>query len=117
MWKDGRAKIIPSLDGSPATAACVAFLPDGEVVCGNAALAALAAVPTQTVFARRILGKVLHFSRSPVYSFNRENSTCAAFDERLLVLGSLACVARQKSVQQWARSCILFGPCKLSLCF
>ena len=78
MWKDGHAKIIPSLDGSPATAACVAFLPDGEVVCGNAALAALAAVPTQTVFARRILGKVLHFSTSPVYSFNRENSTCAA---------------------------------------
>jgi len=47
------------VDGSPATAACVAFLPDGEVVCGNAAVSCLAAVLTQTVFARRILGKVV----------------------------------------------------------
>ena len=58
VWSEGHAKLVPSVDGCPATAACVAFLPDGEVACGNAAVSCLAAVPTQTVFARRILGKV-----------------------------------------------------------
>lgn len=47
------------MDGSLATAACVTYLVDGEVLCGNAAVAALTAAPAQTVFGRRILGKVL----------------------------------------------------------
>ncbi len=56
--EEGRAKVIPNLDGQPITPSVVCFTSSGEKIVGNLALRQATTNPDQTVFAiKRFMGK------------------------------------------------------------